>query len=230
MRSAQAFDVQTDRGAAIRRALGSLASDDEAEFPRIDGLATVRGDIVGIAHVSKTHRDGVEEHIACRFKFLVDRRRLYLAGRKDARDIALNEFETLGALDGLITPHTLDNEHVAQGILERLRRQHRGNFIRRLRMQFGVAGIDYHNATPLYRLEYQLVRDTCASTHRSFDEFVRAAMQVNATFGIVQLLDRIVRTDKGDSPASLNVSPNSSVSCYMDLEEDAWYDILDYLL
>lgn len=230
MRSAQAFDVQTDRGAAIRRALGSLASDDEATFPRIEGLGTVRRNIVGIAHVSKAHRDGVEEHIACRFKFLVDRRRLYLAGRKDARDMALDAFETLDALDGLITPHTLDNEHVAQGILERLRRQHNGNFIKRLRMQFGVTGIDYHNATPLYRLEYQLVSDTCASTHRSFDEFVRAATQVNATFGIVQLLDRIVRTDKGDSPASLNVSPNSSVSCYMDLEEDAWYDILDYLL
>ena len=230
MRSAQAFDVQTDRGVAIRRALGSLASDDEDKFPRIEGLGTVRGDIVGTAHISKAHRDGAEEHIACRFKFLVDRRRLYLAGRKDARDGALAEFEKLDALGGLITPHTLDNEHIAQGILERLRRQHGGNFIRRLRMQFGVEGIDYHNATPLYRLEYQLVRDTCASTHRSFDEFVLAATQVRATFGVVQLLNRIVRTDRGDNPASLSVGPDSAVSCYMDLEEDAWYDILDYLL
>ena len=122
MRSAQAFDVQTDRGVAIRRALGSLASDDEDKFPRIEGLGTVRGDIVGTAHISKAHRDGAEEHIACRFKFLVDRRRLYLAGRKDARDGALAEFEKLDALGGLITPHTLDNEHIAQGILERLRR------------------------------------------------------------------------------------------------------------
>ena len=48
-------------------------------------------------------------------------------------------------------------------------------------------------------------------------------------FGIVQLLDRTVRTDRGGSPASPSVSPNSSASCYMDLEEDARYDVLDYL-
>ena len=94
----------------------------------------------GIAYASKARRSGVEEHIACRFKFLVDRRRLYLAGRKDARDGALDEFEMLGALGGLIAPRTLDNEHVAQGIFGRLRRQHGGNFIKRLRTQFSPRG------------------------------------------------------------------------------------------
>lgn len=229
MRSAQAFDVTADDGAAIRRALDTLSSDNASRFPRIEGLQRKRsGDILGTVHVPK-YRDGVAEHLACMFKFLVGRRTLYMAGRRDARDLVLGELDKLGDLEGVVSPKLLSNEHIAHGILRRLREQHKGNFIRRMSMEFGVAGIDYHNSTPLHRLDYQLIQDSCASTHRSFDEFVRGARQVRARFGIVRLLS-VDRTGKGDKPASLNVGPDSSVSMYMDLEAEAWYDILDYLL
>ena len=229
MRSAQAFDVTTDDGTAIRRGLATLSSDDASQFPRIEGLQRKRnGDILGTIHMSKDH-GGVAEHLACMFKFLVGRRMLYVAGRGDARNLALDELDKLGDLEGAVSPHPLSNEHIAHGILRRLREQHRGNFIRRMSLEFGVEGIDYHNPTPLYKLDYQLVRDSCASTHRSFDEFVRGARLVKARFGIVRLL-AMDRTGGGDNPASLNVGPDSSMSMYMDLEAEAWYDILDYLL
>lgn len=229
VRSAQAFDVQTDNGAAIRRGLdAALSSEDSSRFPRIEGLSRRRGDILGTVHVSKEHGDATER-LACKFRFLVGRRLLYMAGRKDARDLALDEFEKIEELGGMVSTHSLGNEYITRGILDRLREQHGGNFIRKMSMEFGVAGIDYHNSTPLYKLDYQLVQDSCASTHVSFDEFVGNARRVKVRFGIVQLLSYIVRTGR-DKPASLNVSPDSSMSLYMDLEAEAWYDILDYLL
>ena len=230
VRLAQGFDVQTDNGAAIRRELdAALSSEDSSRFPRIEDLTRRRGgDILGTVHVSKEHMDATE-HIVCKFKFLANRRRLYIAGRKDARDLALDEFEKINELDGMVSTHYLDNEYITRGILDRLCGQHAGNFIRKMSMEFGVAGIDYHNPTPLYKLDYQLVQDSCASTHSSFDEFVRSAMRVKVGFGIMQLLAYIVRTGKGKA-ASLNVNPDSSMSLYMDLEAEAGYEILEYLL
>lgn len=224
------MEVLIDDRRRIKSGLGELESTDPKKYPRIEQLRSLSGDLAGVVHIHKAHENGLDEHVICGFKFLVRKKRLYVAGRKDARDAVLDEFEKVDQISGLVRPHMLDNMYITGGVLERLRLQHKGNFIRKISCEFGIEGIKYHNSTPLYKLDYQLIQDTCASTHLHFDTFVAKAISVKVRFGIRVLLGYIVRTENRDKPASLNMALDSSLSTYMDLEAEAWYDILDYLL
>ena len=230
MRSAQALEMLNDDVRQIKNGLRALESSDQKKYPRIEHLRSEAGRLLGVMHVQRPLGNDPSEHLVCGFKFLPDKRLLYVAGRKDARDAVLGEFEKIDQISGLVRPHMLDNRHVTSGVLERLRLQHKENFIKKISCEFGIEGIRYHNSTPLYKLDYQLIQDTCASTHQSFDEFVGSAISVKVRFGIRSLLSYIVRTGSRDKPASLNMALDSSMSAYTDLEAEAWYDILDYVL
>lgn len=181
MRSAQAFDVQTDRGAAIRRALGSLASDDEAEFQRIDGLGTVRGDIVG-DRPRLQGPQGRRRGAHCAQVQVSRRSEAALPsgpqGRQGRGAGRVRNARRAWRADS--PPHARQRARCA-GHSREASPAARWQFYQEATHAVQLAGIDYHNAAPLYRLECQLARDTCAPTpHRPFDEFVRAAAQVNA--------------------------------------------------
>ena len=136
----------------------------------------------------------------------------------------------LASLGAWCPPRPLGNDHIARGILRRLRGQRAGSFIRRMSLEFGVAGIDHHNPAPLYKLGCRLVRDSCASARRPFDEFARAARLARAGFGIVRLFSTD-RTGSGDNPVSLNAGPDLPMSMYVDMEaEEARHGMLGYLL
>lgn len=230
MRSAQALEMLNDDARQIKKGLGALDSSGQKKYPRIENLRSEAGGILGVMHVLRPLGDDQSEHLVCGFKFIAGKKLLYVTGRKDARDVMLDEFEKVDQLKGLVRPHMLDNRYITSDVLGRLRRQHKGNFIKKISCEFGIEGIKYHNTTPLYKLDYQLIHDTCASTHQSFDKFVTNAMSVKVRFGIRALLSYIVRTGSRDKPASLNMALDSSLSVYTDLEAEAWYDILDYVL
>lgn len=230
MRSAQALEMLNDNARQIKKGLGELVSSDQKKYPRIEHLRSEAGGLLGSMHVQRPLGDDQTEHLVCGFKFLAEKKLLYVTGRKDARDVMLDEFEKVDQINGLVRPHMLDNRYITNDVLDRLRQQHKGNFIKKISCEFGVEGIKYHNPTPLYKLDYQLIHNTCASTHESFDKFVTNATSVKVRFGIRALLNYIVRTGSRDKPASFNMALDSSLSLYTDLEAEAWYDILDYVL
>lgn len=228
MRSAQVYKILVDEADVIFNALEHLVNNDNDVFPRIERLQRCDdGDVEGTVHIEK-YSNREMHRLMCDFLFRVNVGYLYLIGSGDARTEALRIINQSEGIDNTIERYEITNRELVEGIRDKLRKKNKNNFIKKINMEFGVAGIDYYNTTPLYKLDYELIENMCASTHRSFDEFIDHAIKVKARFGIRNLFN-INRMDKSIGPASMNMQTIFSVSFYFDISRDDWYQILDFL-
>ena len=125
--------------------------------------------------------------------------------------------------------HELSKKFVVYDTLANLRKQDKRNFIKKLDVEFDSDGIKYHNRVHLHKMSYELVEETCASTHQAFDTFMDGALSVKVKFGIRSLLD-IIDNSASKKAASLNMGMDSTISVYSDHEPQDLFRILDYLV
>lgn len=185
VRSAQVYASIIDDADVVFNALNTLSSDDRERYPRIEGLQRRGdGDIQGSIHTRIIHRNGSSDRFTTVFLFRLQSHYLYLVGHSDARDNILSTFNGLQGMVNSISAYEITKNHLVDTLLARLRTQHTTNFIKKINMMFGINGINYHNNTPLYKLDYELVQNTCVSSHESFRQFIDSAELITVKFGI----------------------------------------------
>ena len=158
----------------------------------------------------------------------MDARKVYLLGTTEAREAAYVILNNMPRLAGNIREMEMTNRQLVDDIKDRLQEQYARNFIKKVNLMFPIGGISYHNDTNLYKLDYELIQNTCGSTHVSFDEFVDAAQTIKVRFGIFKFFN-IDRRGKREKPASMNMRTDFTISFYTNIDSTDWYEMLDYL-
>ena len=154
---------------------------------------------------------------------------MYLLGTAEARDAAYLILNNLPGLEDNIREMRMTNRQLVDDIRGKLGEQDNRNFIKKMNLTFSLGGLPYHNNTNLYKLDYELIRNTCGSTHDSFDVFVDEALIIKVRFGIFRFFN-IDRRGKRDKPASMNIRTNFTISFYTNIDSTDWYEMLDYLV
>ncbi len=219
-RSAKVYEIVTNDADVIFNALKEVENNDESRFPRIGDVKLKEGNIHGKVWIQKP-KIGTA---LCNFLFRTKTRKLYLLGITEAREDAYVLLKNLHGLEGPIDEMPLTNHQLVNDIREKLTRVNRYNFIKKMSLEFGLDGIRYHNSTNLLRLDYELIQNTCGSTHDKFDEFVNVAETVKVRFGIFEF-----GPIKRNKPASMNMRTDFTISFYLDIEDSDWYRMLDDL-
>lgn len=219
-RSAKVYKVITNDTNAIFNALKEIESNDESQFPRIEDVELKGGSIHGKVWIQNPKIG----NILCNFLFRTKTRKLYLLGIIEAREGAYVLLNNLRGLDGIITDMSITNHQLVHEIRGKLTQVHKNNFIKKISLEFGRDGIEYHNSTNLLRLDYELIGNKCDSTHDMFAEFVNAAQTIKVRFGIFEF-GPIQR----NNPTSMNMRTDFTISFYLDIEDSDWYSMLDYL-
>lgn len=224
-RSAKVYKILDNNADLISQALRNMQSDSDQEFPRTEQVRMQERDSVeGIIWISRPNIG----NLRCEFLFRTNTNKAYLLGTTEAREAAYHVLNDLDGLERNMTEMEITNRQLVDDVRNKLIAKHPRNFIKKMSLEFGVQGISYHNNTNLYKLNYELVENTCGSTHSSFDKFVNAAQIVKVRFGIFEFFN-IKRQGKRDKPAAMNMSTNFTVSFYSDIECTDWYNMLDYL-
>ena len=223
MRSAQAYNL-------LSKADDVFVDLQELEpkrgFPRIRELERKGREITGTMYVQNRHLDGTADNLICHFKHAEKRKLIYLVGTVAARRATFRTLRQMNNVSDQIEPRRMDVSVLFGDIFDKIKEDRR-NIIKKMVLDFGMAGIDYHNNVRLRKLSYELIDNTCASTHRMYDEFVSKAHDVRLTFGIASFRGIIEHTS--GRLASMNVNLESSVSLRTSLEPLQWYEILEYL-
>lgn len=229
VRSAQVYTSIIDNADVVFNALNILSSDDRERYPRIEGLRRRGdGDIQGSIHTRVIHRNGTSDRFTTVFLFRLQSHYLYLVGHSDARDNILSTLNGLQGMINSISTYEITKNHLVDTLLARLRTQHTTNFIKKINMMFGINGINYHNNTPLYKLDYELIQNTCVTSHESFRQFIDSAELITVKFGIRSFY-HINRTEQSDSPAPMNMNLLFGVSLYFESSDVEWFAMLDFL-
>ena len=225
-RSAKVYEILTNDVDVILESLQEMSGDDTNHFPRTRNVRQLEGsNIEGTLWIPGP--DTI--HIPCGFLFNTSTRKVYLLGTAEARDAAYLILNNLPGLEDNIREMGMTNRQLVDDIRGKLREQDNRNFIKKMNLTFSVGGIPYHNNTNLYKLDYELVRNTCGSTHDSFDVFVDEALIIKVRFGIFRFFN-IDRRGKRDKPASMNIRTNFTISFYTNIDSTDWYEMLDYLV
>lgn len=196
-----------------------LRKYEHGQIPRTEDITDDRG----VLNCKMTVRVG-DGDLDCYLRMIPRKRMFYLVGRQDAR------IQVIKALvDVQIIELELSVNFLIRTTLERLREENPRNFIKRLYAEFGADWMEYHNNTALYAISYELVHETCASTHNAFGDFVHNAKTIKVRFGIRSLLN-LFDTPQSKKAATLNLNTDASISVYRSLEVEEWYGLLDYIL
>ena len=229
-RSSQVYRVIPDNGPKIKESLSKIQNRDT--FPKIKDLKIDEktGDIYGEIHVRKFHHDETFTTFSYDFVFKIKRKKLYLLGSAKARSLAISSLNrTINEKSNSISDLKFTNKGIVVTLFNKIKTGSPGNFIKRIDLTFGIAGIKYHNKTPLHKMAYQLIDNTCASTHIDFEKFTDGASWIKTTFGIWNL-SHLERDTEKDNPASLEVSMDYSFRLFADTTQPEWLELLDKLV
>ena len=223
MRSAQAYRLTASANDVF---VNLKELDKKQGFPRIHDLKRKGREITGTMYVQKRHLDGSMDNLICHFKHAENYKLIYLVGSTAARRETFKTLRQMSDIKDQIEPRRMNVDVMFDDIFKKIKKDPR-NIIKKMMLDFGMAGINYHNAVRLRKMSYELIDNTCASTHTKYDVFKSKAYDAKLTFGIASL-ENIIEPTSGRL-ASMNVNLESSVSLHTPLEPFQWYKILEYL-
>lgn len=223
---ARVFTLRMASAIDIHNQLLPLTGQDNRTFPRIDNLVLNNNRITANVSVQYFGVGNLQNIETYHCVFDVNSRLVYIMGGTDGRSAIVQLLNrSIDPNFNVIEPRELTNENVIDDIFQVLRNQNARNFIKKMKLTFGIRGLQYQDPTPLYELEYRFVGNVCASTHVDYRTFVDNATSIKVNFGIYEL-GALERTD---SPTSLGVSQDYSFRLWLDLPATDWIDLLDIL-
>jgi len=229
-RSSQVYKVIPDNGPKIKDSLSSIL--DRNIFPKIKDLELDEktGDISGEIHVRKNHNDNTFTTFYYDFVFKIKQKKLYLMGSSEARNLAISVLNrAVNEKSDSISDLKFTNKGIVVTLFNKIKTGSTINLIKRLDLTFGITGIKYHNKVPLHKMSYELVDNTCASTHIDFEKFTDGASWIKVKFGIWSLA-HIERDPERHNPASLEVSMDYSFRLFSDTTRSEWEYLLDKIV